>query len=84
VEDQRILSRMSSKTSMNCVAILFLWLLSLIALISTRETIPVDHDLFRIGAAKKDITGPAAEVGMMGKVFTIVLICNCHKMKMTD
>jgi neutral ceramidase len=51
---------------MNCVAILFLWLLSLIALISTRETIPVDHDLFRIGAAKQDITGPAAEVGMMG------------------
>lgn len=57
---------------MSSVTILFMWLLLLIALISS-ETIPVDHDLFRIGAAKQDITGPAAEVGMMGKVLTIIL-----------
>ncbi len=29
--------------------------------------IPVSDDLYRIGVGKQDITGPAAEVGMMGK-----------------
>ena len=42
-------------------------LLLLVVIIGfTFASIPAQDDLYQIGTAKYDITGPAAEVGMMG------------------